>query len=140
MSHRSRVGVAPRLLPNLTTQAGRAYLDAYRALEERFGPFADRLMRMEAGRAAFAWVELQASAQQLAAARAKFTTARGRHGKGWNAQAIARLSKRLGLNDATYVAAVRRLEELVTGANPHQRPLTPAELLSRIGHGASSSA
>ncbi len=103
---------APRLLGNHRGRTGKRYHACYTALAERYGPFSDQVLRMEAGRCAAAWVEYMASTQQLAEARAKLQAARGRHAGSWNAQAIQRLSKRVGLNDATYSAALRRLEEL----------------------------
>jgi len=124
---------APRLLGNHRGAMGRRYFRAYVALEERYGPFEDQVARMEAGRAAHAWVELEASTVQLAEARRKLNTAQGRHGSGWNAQAIQRLSKRAGLNDATYSAALVRLEAM-TGTGKRVKPArTPADLLSRVG-------
>ena len=54
MATRKLVSGAPRVLPNHTTPAGRCYLDAYKALEQRYGPFVDEVARMEASRTAFA--------------------------------------------------------------------------------------
>jgi hypothetical protein len=110
---------APRLLGNHNTLAGKRFRRCYSALVERYGPFSDQVLRMEAARCAAAWTEYQASTVQLAEARAKLSAARVRHGQGWNAQAIQRLSKRVGLNDATYAAALRRLEELAAPSNGH---------------------
>jgi len=138
MATRKLVSGAPRVLPNHTTPAGRCYLDAYKALEQRYGPFVDEVARMEASRTAFAWVELQASQLELVQAREKLATAKGRHSTAWNARAVQRLSKRQGLNDATYVSATRRLEQ-ITASTRVARPLSPTELLSRVGHGAASS-
>jgi hypothetical protein len=114
---------APRLLGNHNTVAGRRFLRAYQALEERYGPFPDQLTRMEAGRAAHAWQELEASTEQLAEARRKLSEARGRYSPAWNPQAIQRLSKRVGLNDATYAAAVR-LEEMTAKQRSGPRDLS----------------
>ncbi len=103
---------APRLLGNHNTAAGKRFRRCYAALVERYGPFPDQIVRMEAARCAAAWVEYQASTGQLAEARRKLSDARGRYGQGWNPTAIQRLAKRVGLNDATYAATLRRLEEL----------------------------
>ncbi len=70
---------------------------------------------MEAGRCAVAWVEYQASTEQLASARRKLQDARRRYGQSWNPTAIQRLSKRAALNDSTYSAALARLEHMTAG-------------------------
>src|SRR6476619_1896089 len=120
MATRKLVSGAPRVLPNHTTPAGRCYLDAYKALEQRYGPFVDEVARMEASRTAFAWVELQASQLELVQAREKLATAKGRHSTAWNARAVQRLSKRQGLNDATYCQC-----HAPAGADHRQHPRGP---------------
>jgi len=130
---------APRLLGNHNTAAGKRFRRTYQALAERYGPFQDQVLKMEAARCAAAWVEYQAATEQLADARAKLNAAKGRHSGAWNAQAVQRLAKRAGLSDASYAAALRRLEEL-TATTRVARPLTPTELLSRVGHGTATPA
>jgi len=122
---------APRLLGNHNGAMGRRYLRTYRALEARYGPFADQIIRNEAGRCAFAWVELHASTEQLAAARRKLSEARGRYGQHWNPQAVQRLSKRVGLADMTYAAALRRLEELTAKPQGNGHPVDLARHLAQ---------
>jgi hypothetical protein len=120
----------PRILGNHHGRLGRSYRKAYLALAERFGPLPDQVAKMECSRAAAAWVEYEASLQALTAARIKLNGAKGRYAKSWSPQAVQRLSKRVGLNDSTYSAAVRRLEELTARTREHAGPRDLSHLLT----------
>ena len=71
-------GKAPRLLGNHGGTEGKRYRRAYDALEEELGPFASRLIRFEAGRAAIAMINVESATRALVAARRKRENGRGR--------------------------------------------------------------
>jgi hypothetical protein len=62
--HALRAG-APRLLGRHDGWRGRAYHRVFAALATELGPFDRPLVRLEAGRAAVAWVQLQAATMAL---------------------------------------------------------------------------
>lgn len=102
-------GDAPRLLGRHDGPAGRAYRRAYDALAQEFGPFPSPLLRFEAGRVAVAMLNLEYASTALAAARRLRERGKGRRP---SPREIERLSRRQGLADASYSAALARLREL----------------------------
>jgi hypothetical protein len=109
-------GGAPRLLGNHLGADGKAYRRCYDALDEEYGPLSP-LGRLEAGRVAALYVQLQATTRTLAEAQRKRLTGRGRRP---SAQAIERLSRRQGLVDGSYSQALEKLRALAAGRNGHQ--------------------
>jgi hypothetical protein len=116
---------------------GRLFRVAFDALAETFSlttPF----LKLEASRAAAAWVRWVAAQRALAAAQRERA-----HGKGRRpgAREIERLARRAGLEDTSYSAAVARLEQLAA-KNGHGEQDLEAYLRSRYpaaasdGHGA----
>ena len=97
---------APRLLGHHGDRAGRRYRAVYDTLEGDLGPFTP-LQRLEAGRVAVAYLQLEASTQALVAAQRKREHGRGRRP---NVQAIERLARRQGLADGSYSTALERLK------------------------------
>ena len=122
---RRLLGGLPRLLSRHDGPDGRLYRDVFAALEADLGPFVSVLLRLEAGRAAVAWVHLQAASQALAAARRERTHGKGRRP---SAREVERLARRHGLADLTYSAAVARLREQ---AATHRPAPTLAELVEQ---------
>lgn len=119
MAHLSPLkGGAPRLLDSHGGAAGKAYRRAYDALEADLGPFT-ALGRMEAGRCAAAWVELEAATRALTAARRKRLDGKGRRP---NVQLIEKLARRQGLADSTFSQALDKLKEL-TAVSRRRRTL-----------------
>lgn len=117
---------APRFLGRHDGLPGRRYRQCYTALEEQFGPFASALLRFEAGRTAVAMLNLHTATEALAGARRARERGKGRRP---GSRDVERLSRRHGLADATYTAAVARLEGLVH-ANGHRQPTTLEESLA----------
>jgi hypothetical protein len=116
---RLRAG-APRLLGRHDGVDGRAYRRAWAALVAEYGqPAPGSLVRLEMGRAAVAWVNLQASTHALAAAR--------RRRRRPSARDLERLRRRHGLDDLTYSGALGRLREQ---ARP--RPRTADEIFAEL--------
>jgi hypothetical protein len=99
----------PRLLGRHDGWQGQEYARAYAAAEDDLGPFTSRLLRMEAGRMAAAWVRLVAAQRALAASRRERERGKGRRPGG---REIERLSRRAGLEDASYSQAGDKLREL----------------------------
>lgn len=99
---------APRLLGNHGGAIGKAYRRVYDALEAELGPFTP-LARLEAGRAAAAWVQLEAAQRALVTAQRTRSTGRGRRP---SPREIERLARRAGLADGTYSAALDKLREM----------------------------
>jgi hypothetical protein len=98
---------------------GRTFRVGYDALAETFGPLSTRLLRLEASRAAAAWTRLVAAQRSLAAARRERERGKGRRP---SVRELERLSRRVGLDDASYTAAVDRLADLArTGRPPSDR-------------------
>jgi hypothetical protein len=119
---------APRLLGSHSGARGRAYRRAFNALVAEFD-LASALARLEAGRVAVAWVNLEASSESLEAARRAREEGRGRRP---SPRTIERLARRQGLADQSYAQALAALRELV-GA---QRPPAPiADLVARQQRG-----
>jgi hypothetical protein len=104
---------APRLLGRHDGWQGRAYRRAYDALAAEFGPFGSLLLRLEAGRAAAAWVNVEAATRALAAARHAREVGRGRRP---SLHALERLARRQGLADASYAQAKDKLRDLASAA------------------------
>ena len=104
--------------------SGRWYDAHYRALVERFGSF-DSLSREGAGMAASAWVTYRQATERLQDATRAREDGCGRRP---SASAIRALEKRQGLAQASYDAALRRLEALCAN-----RPITdsPVDALLR---------
>ena len=107
MSRALRSG-APRMLGDHRGASGRAYTGHFKALVDRYAPL-DSLMRAQAGIAAAAFVVLVQATGRLQLATKARQAGRGRRP---NAQAIARMEKRVGLAQSSHEAAVRRLEEM----------------------------
>jgi membrane-bound lytic murein transglycosylase B len=131
MSHRSPLkGGAPRLLGHHGGAMGKAYRRVYDALESEFGPFTV-LQRLEAGRVAVCYVQLEAATNALVDAQRQ-----RRHGKGRrpNLEQIERLARRQGLADGSYSQALDKLKEL-TAANRKRQPASGRELLERVRAG-----
>ena len=106
-------------------QPARRQLRGYfRALEIKYGPFADRVVRAQARLTCEAW--LQADAASGAAIE---TTSKRQRGTGRrpSAQQVGRSMKRSALQVETYQRALDRLEAMAGGA----RKPTPDELLDR---------
>jgi hypothetical protein len=90
---------------------GKAFRRCFDALTEQYGPLT-ALARLEASRAAAAWVRLMAATRALEAAR----RARPRRTKDrLTPREMERLSRRVGLEDGSYAQAVARLAALVNG-------------------------
>jgi hypothetical protein len=102
-------GGMPRLLGRHDDARGRAYRRAYTALAAEFD-LASALARLEAGRVAVAWVNLEASSESLEAARRAREEGRGRRP---SPRTIERLARRQGLANADYSQALSQLRELV---------------------------
>jgi hypothetical protein len=94
---RLRAG-APRLLGRHDGARGRAYRRAFNALAVEF-PLESPLARLEAGRVAVAWCNLEAATEALEAARQSRESGRGRRP---SPRAIERLARRQGLANADY--------------------------------------
>ena len=124
---RLRAG-APRLLGRHDGTRGRAYRRAYNALAAEFD-LGSALARLEAGRTAVAWTNLEAATESLEAARRAREEGRGRRP---SPRAIERLARRQGLANADYSQALNQLRELVAGRNGHAKALSPAALLAAI--------
>jgi hypothetical protein len=88
---------------------GRAFRRSYAALAERFD-LSSRLAKLEAGRVAVAWVNLEDATQALEAARRELEGKRRERGA---ARGLERLARRQGLADASYSQALDKLRELV---------------------------
>ena len=112
-SHRALKGGAPRLLEHHGGAEGAAYRRCYAAIVEEYGPLSP-LGRLEAGRTAAAYLQLQTTTRALVAAQRKRRLARGRT---INAQQLERLARRQGLADATYSQALDKLRALTGGAS-----------------------
>jgi hypothetical protein len=117
---------APRLLGRHDGLAGRAYRRAFAALDAEWGPFTSPLLRLEAGRVAAAWVNLEAATRALATARRDRERGKGRRP---SLIQIERLSRRQGLADASYSQALDKLRALIADRRP-TRPTTAADLLT----------
>jgi hypothetical protein len=117
-------GGAIRLLGSHAGPDGWSFRRAFDALTARYGPL-DALGRLEASRAAAAWVAYEAATKALAVARR-----RREHGKGRrpDVTAIERLSRRAGLQEAGYAAAAARVESLALG----RRPMDLARRLAEV--------
>ena len=106
MGGRGRLGGGmPRLLGRHDGPRGRAYRRAYNALAAEFD-LGSALARLEAGRVAVAWVNLEASSESLEAARRAREEGRGRRP---SPRAIERLARRQGLANADYAQALAAL-------------------------------
>ncbi len=106
---------APRLLGRHGGAQGRAYRRSYDAMAAEFD-LASPLLRLEAGRVAAAWVNLEATTQALAAARRLRAEGRGRRP---SPREIEKLSRRQGLADGSYAQALGQLRTLAArGAAP----------------------
>jgi hypothetical protein len=123
-------GGAPRLLDNHGGATGKSYRRCFDALVAEYGPLSD-LGRLEAGRVAAAWVELEAAGRALTAARRARITGKGRRP---SESLIMRFSKRRGLADSTYSQALDKLKEL-TAATRKRQPTSGRELLERVRAG-----
>ena len=104
------VGGAPRLLGRHDGREGAAYHRAYVALQADLGPFSP-LSRLEAGRVAVAWVQLEATTRALVDAQRLRRLGRGRRP---SAAAVERLARRQGLADNSYAQALERLRQLTS--------------------------
>ena len=104
-------GGAMRMLGNHHGFAGKAYRRSWDALEAHFGPetLAEPLMKLEAGRVAAAWVNVEEATRALQAARQERANGRGRRP---GVRDLERLSRRQGLADGSYSAAFTRFSEL----------------------------
>jgi hypothetical protein len=102
---------------------GRAYRRAWDALALELGPFDRPLLRLEAGRVAAAWVNVEIATATLAEARRRRDAGRGRRP---SAQAVERMARRQGLADGSYIAALDKLRDM-TARNGH-----PKDLASRL--------
>src|SRR5437879_1016206 len=124
MSHLSPLkGGAPRLLGHHGDSIGRRYRRVYDALEGELGPFTV-LQRLEAGRVAVCYVQLEAATSALVEAQRHRRNGKGRRP---NLEQIERLARRQGLADGSYSQALDKLKEL-TAASRRRRTL--AEQLS----------
>jgi hypothetical protein len=117
-------GGAPRLLGRHDGARGRAYRRAFNALVAEFD-VTSPLAKLEAGRTALAWTNLEAATESLEAARRAREEGRGRRP---SPRTIERLARRQGLANADYAQALAALRELV-GA--HRQPATIADLVTR---------
>ena len=107
-------------------QPARRQLRAFfKALDDKYGPFPDRVVRAQARLTCEAW--LQADAASGAAIE---TTSKRQRGTGRrpSAQQVSRSMKRSALQVETYQRALDRLEAMAGG--PRQR--TPHEILDEI--------
>lgn len=127
---RSLKAGAPRLLGLHDGRDGRAFRRAYAALEVALGPFPPGLLRLEAGRVAVAWANLEAATRALAAARRARERGKGRRP---SVRELERLARRQGLADQTYSQALDKLRELAIGQT--RQPRSGAELLALRRHG-----
>jgi hypothetical protein len=128
MGQRRRLkGGAPRLLGNHGGAEGAAYRRAYDALEEEYGPFS-ALGRLEAGRVAVAYVQLQATTRALVAEQQKRRRGKGRRP---NAQQIERLARRQGLADNSYAQALARLQAMALAG-----PRSADDFAARVRQGS----
>lgn len=116
-------GGAPRMLGKHHGAQGRAYRRAWDALALELGPFDRPLLRLEAGRVAAAWVNVEIATATLAEARRRRDAGRGRRP---SAQAVERMARRQGLADGSYIAALDKLRDM-TARNGH-----PKDLASRL--------
>jgi hypothetical protein len=105
---RLRAG-APRLLGRHDGARGRAYRRAFNALAAEFD-LGSALARLEAGRVAVAWCNLEAATEALEAARQSRESGKGRRP---SPREIERLARRQGLANADYSQALVQLRELV---------------------------
>ena len=105
---RLRAG-APRMLGRHDGVRGRWFRHAWTALVAEYGPFTG-LARLEAGRVALAWVNLEAATEALEAARRAREEGRGRRP---SPHAIERLYRRQGLADQSYSQALTQLRALI---------------------------
>ena len=97
-------------------QPARRQLRGYfRALEIKYGPFADRVVRAQARLTCEAW--LQADAASGAAIE---TTSKRQRGTGRrpSAQQVSRSMKRSAMQLGTYDVALRRLEQMAGASKP----------------------
>jgi hypothetical protein len=117
-------GGAPRLLGRHDGSRGRAYRRAFNALAAEFN-LESALAKLEAGRVALAWVNLEAASDSLEAARRAREEGRGRRP---SPRAIERLARRQGLADTSYAAALDKLRELV---GTPRKPASIADLVAR---------
>lgn len=104
---------APRLLGNHGGHEGAVYRQMFAALEAELGPFTD-LERLEAGRVAVAWLQLQTATASLVAAQRKRRNARfaDKLGRKKTDRQMERLARRQGLADQTFSQAIDKLREL----------------------------
>jgi len=110
-------GGAPRALGTHAGIEGRLYRRAYEALEAELGPFS-AFGRLEAGRVAALYVQLQAATTALVQAQRARRMGKGRRP---NVHQVERLARRQGLVNGDYNQALTRLQELVarSGQNGH---------------------
>jgi hypothetical protein len=106
--HKPLARGAVRVLGDHGGAAGRLFRVAYDALAETF-PLTTKLLRLEASRAAAAWGRWVGAQRVLEAARREREQGKGRRPSARN---LERLSRRVGLEDTSYAAAVDRLREL----------------------------
>ena len=115
---------APRLLGSHSGSRGRSYRRSYSALAAEFD-LTSPLAKLEAGRVAVAWTNLEAATESLEAARRAREEGRGRRP---SPRTLERLARRQGLADTSYAQALNQLRELV-GA--HRPPASVADLVTR---------
>ena len=127
---RALKGGAPRLLGRQDGLEGRVYRRAYDALEAEYGPFS-ALARLEAGRVALLWVQLQAASHALMQAQRARRTGKGRRP---SVQQVERFARRQGLADGSYVQGLAKLRELVA-RNSHHPPGSPEAMLQALTKG-----
>jgi hypothetical protein len=104
----------PRAFRSHAGAIGRLYRDRFEALEESMGPFVSRLERQEARRTASLGTLLDLATETLMTAQQARKSGKGRRP---SVREVERLSRRQGLQDTSYAAALDRLRELC-GAKP----------------------
>ncbi len=124
---RALKGGAPRLLGRQDGFEGRTYRRAYDALEAEYGPFS-ALARLEAGRVALLWVQLQAASHGLVEAQRRRRLGKGRRP---SIQQVERFARRQGLADGSYAQGLTKLRELVA-RNSHHPPGSPEAVLQEL--------
>jgi hypothetical protein len=109
MAKRQLRSGAPRLLGDHSGPRGYSYRRCWLALAREF-PLDTPLLKLEAGRVAACWVNLEAASYALEEARVQRETGKGRRP---SVHMIERLSRRQGLADQSYSQALAALRELV---------------------------
>ena len=123
-------GGLPRVLANHNTVDGRLLRRSFQSLERTFGPFTSEFIRFQAARVALLEVSLRASSRALDAARRHRSRGKGRRP---SVATVEKLSRRVGLDDASYQTALDKFRSLLKEqAAEAVKAASPGELLARV--------